>query len=80
MARRIAPKKIFEDVYVPMDTVRPDDVVTLIPLKNSVMSVNSTKTLRRHPALNKVLQACEFPVEVDGRMACSGRLYRVYNR
>jgi len=49
--RRIAPKKIFEDVYVPMDTVRPNDVVTLTPLKKfPVMSVNSTKTLRRQPS------------------------------
>jgi hypothetical protein len=49
--RRIAPKKIFEDVYVPMDTVRPNDVVTLTPSKKfPVMSVNSTTTLRRQPS------------------------------
>jgi hypothetical protein len=49
--RRIAPKKIFEDVYVPMDAVRPDDVVIVSPLKKfPVMSVSSPKTLRRQPS------------------------------
>ena len=49
--RRIAPKKIFEDVYVPMNTDRPDDVVVLSPLKKfPVMSVQSTRTLRRQPS------------------------------
>lgn len=49
--RRIAPKKIFEDVYVAMDADRPDDVVTLTPLKKfPVMSVQSTRTLRRQPS------------------------------
>ena len=49
--RRIAPKKIFEDVYVPMDAVRPDDVVIVSPLKKfPVMSVRSTRNLRRQPS------------------------------
>ena len=49
--RRIAPKKIFEDVYVPMNTDRPDDVVVLSPLKKfPVMSVHSTRTQRRQPS------------------------------
>ena len=49
--RRIAPRKIFEDVYVAMDTDRPDDVVTLTPLKKfPAMSVQSNKILRRQPS------------------------------
>ena len=49
--RRIAPKKIFEDVYVPMDSVRADDVVILSPLKKfPAMPERSTKTLRRQPS------------------------------
>ena len=49
--RRIAPKQFFEDVYVPMDSLVPDEVVTLAPLKKlPAMSVRSTKTLRRQPS------------------------------
>jgi hypothetical protein len=48
--RRIAPRKIFEDVYVPMDSVFPEDISTLAPLRKipaiAVME-RSTKTLRR---------------------------------
>ena len=49
--RRIAPRKIFEDVYVSMDAVRLDDVVILSPLREfPAMSVHSTRTLRRQPS------------------------------
>ena len=30
--RRIAPKRFFEDIYVQMESVLSDDVVTLVPL------------------------------------------------
>ena len=30
--RRIAPKRFFEDAYVPMESVLPNDFVTLAPL------------------------------------------------
>lgn len=49
--RRIAPKEFFEDVYVPMESLLPDAVVTLAPLKKlPAMSGRSTKTLRHQPS------------------------------
>jgi hypothetical protein len=49
--RRIAPRKIFEDVYVPMDSVFPEDMSTLAPLGKKIPAIavmeKSTKTLRR---------------------------------
>jgi hypothetical protein len=49
--RRIAPKKIFEDVYVSMDAVRPNDVVIASPLNTfPAISVRSTRNLRRQPS------------------------------
>ncbi len=49
--RRIAPQQFFEDVYVPMDSLVPDEVVTLAPLKKlPAMSVRSTRNQRRQPS------------------------------
>ena len=48
--RRIAPKKIFEDVYVPMESAFHEDVSTLTPLRKvSVMATldKPARTLRR---------------------------------
>ena len=48
--RRIAPKEFFEDVYVPMDSVLSEEVVTLAPLRKiPAMAImeKSGRTLRR---------------------------------
>jgi len=48
--RRIAPKKIFEDVYVPMDAVGPDDVVIVSPLKKVPGNVRAVNQKPAPPA------------------------------
>jgi hypothetical protein len=48
--RRIAPRQLFEDVYVPMDTLMPEDVVTLSPLRKFPAAPERPgKFLRRQP-------------------------------
>ncbi len=49
--RRIAPREFFEDVYVPMDSVLPEDVVTLAPLRKFPAMATmgrAAKPTRRH--------------------------------
>jgi hypothetical protein len=46
--QRIAPRKFFEDVYVPVESVQPDDVVTLTPLRKlPARAERSMKVYRR---------------------------------